>query len=267
MRGLSLCGGGIRCAAQVGALQIMERHGLEFDVVAGVSMGSVVAAAYAMGWDLADFEQFWLRLQRREVLGITVPGVPAIASRRFRRFLNSLCRGRRIEQLPRRLLVLATDLTTGRRVVFERGDLAEVLYASCALPGLLQPVQVGGHWLVDGGVADPIPPAALLRERGADHVTAIYFKREPNQEVMHRPGGLWGLLWRCGAIMAERLAEEVSTQFDTMLHVNVADIGLTDHRSIPHCLQEGRTAAEALMAELGSPVRPTKGEPAPLHLH
>lgn len=246
MLGLSLCGGGIRCAAHVGALKVLHRHGLEFDLIVGVSMGAIVAACYAMDSNPERLERYWLGLRTRDVIGWSLPGATAQASRRFRHFLAELCQGRRIEELPRRLVVLAADLRTGQRVIFERGDLAEALYASCALPWLLAPLRLGDRILVDGGVTDPLPPAALLRERGAQHCIAIQFPLVAN----HSSPNLLRLLWRCADITSARLAEEARGQFDQVLTFDVRHHSLTDDRRVVDCLRAGEKMTEAALPEL-----------------
>jgi NTE family protein len=77
-----------------------------------------------------------------------------------------------IESLPRTFACVATDLGSGREVWLRHGPLLEALRASIALPGLIAPVKIDGRWLIDGGVANPVP-VSLCRALGADTVIAV----------------------------------------------------------------------------------------------
>lgn len=172
--GLALSSGVARGWAHVGAIRVLSRLGVGFDVVAGCSAGALVGAAYLAG-RLDELEEWALTLSKRRILsyldlhlgrGGLVSGNKIVAE--IRRLLGA----RRIEELRTPFVAVATDLATGHEVWLRQGDLADAVRASLALPGLLPPSQIDDRLLADGALVDPLPVAAC-RALGADLVVAI----------------------------------------------------------------------------------------------
>ncbi|HEX5502206.1 MAG TPA: patatin-like phospholipase family protein [Thermomicrobiales bacterium] len=171
--GLVLGAGAVKGFAHVGALRALQRAGVPIDCVAGASIGALIGAAAARGWP-ADRVEEVLQAGTARVFRPTFPLRGLLSSHAIRNYLRreELCGERLIEHLPLPFAVSATDLTEGREVVIRRGLLWRAVLASAAIPGFYPPVRVGGHWLVDGGVVNPVPvsTAQLL---GADVVIAV----------------------------------------------------------------------------------------------
>jgi len=195
--GLVLGGGGARGSAHIGVLEVMERLRVPVDCVAGTSMGSLVAGVYGTGltpaqmleklapvdWndlfadnpESADMNYRSRRLAQRFYprleLGITDKGVEpvagVVAGQKIKLFFNHLVGDdtglRTIESLRLPVSVIATDIGTGERVVLREGSLSAAMRASMSVPGLMAPVQIGSHYLVDGGLVDNVPAKAAWR--------------------------------------------------------------------------------------------------------
>lgn len=199
--GLALSGGSARGFAHVGVLRALEDLDVPVHRVAGVSMGAVVGALYAVGYGPDQLEriavgQDWDALfAESEPVGAAWPGT---GSRGVRHALSlplrsgrptlptGLVAGQRITQLLTRLTwhvhptddfrrlplpfaTLATDLETGEPVPLVRGSLPLALRASLAIPSVFTPVRLDGRYLVDGGVSRNLP-AEDVRRMGADVV-------------------------------------------------------------------------------------------------
>ncbi len=171
--GLALGSGSARGWAHIGVLRALQRAGIEADIVCGSSIGAVVGAVYAAG-KLEVFEEWARRLDRRQVMSyfdFSLRG-GLIKGRKVFEFVEAQLSGRAIESLPRPYAAVATDLRTGSEVWLRDGLLLDSLRASVALPGLVTPVSLGGRWLVDGGLVNPVP-ISLCRAMGADLVIAV----------------------------------------------------------------------------------------------
>jgi NTE family protein len=172
--GLALGGGAARGWAHIGVLHALEEAGLSPDIIAGTSIGAVVGGGYVAGI-LASIETFARGLTKRRVFGlldINFAGSGLISGARLAKLLSAELADRRIEDLPRRFVCVATELATGHEIWMSRGNLVEAMRASYALPGLFQPVKVGGRWLVDGALVNPVP-VSVCRALGADIVIAV----------------------------------------------------------------------------------------------
>lgn len=170
--GLALGSGGARGLAHIGVLKALEAHGIEVDMLAGSSMGSLIAAVYANGIEPHMMEKLALNLKRKHWLDLTVPGMGFVAGEKIKQLIRLLTHGKRIEELSKELAVVATDIETGERVVFREGPVDQAVRASISIPGIFVPERVGDRLLVDGGVIDRVP-ITVIRDMGADLVIAV----------------------------------------------------------------------------------------------
>jgi NTE family protein len=168
-------GGGIaRGFVHIGVLQVLAKHGIEPDVVVGTSIGAVVGACHAAG-KLDVFDQWARGLTTRGVLGyldISFGGSGFISGGRLAARLEETLGDTMIEDLPRQFAVIATELGTGHEIWLTRGRMVDAMRASYALPGIFTPIRIGGRWLVDGALVNPVPVSAA-RALGARLVIAV----------------------------------------------------------------------------------------------
>lgn len=172
--GLALSSGVARGWAHIGVLRALTRFGINFDILAGCSAGALVGGCY-LAQQLDELEKWALALTKRKIIGYLdlhlgrgglIKGEKIVAE--LRRLLGPI----RIENLRIPYVAVATDLVTGHEVWLQRGDLAEAMRASFALPGLFPPIEIEKRWLADGALVDPLPVAAC-RALGADMIIAV----------------------------------------------------------------------------------------------
>lgn len=159
---LALGGGGARGYAHIGVLEVLEERGYEVASIAGTSMGALVGALYAAG-TMHEYADWACGLTQRDVLRLLDPAFRAPGAIRATKVfakVAELIGDRTIEDLPIPYTAVATDLTAGREVWFQRGPLAPAVRASIALPSFITPVVIDGRLLADGGLLNPIPVAA-----------------------------------------------------------------------------------------------------------
>lgn len=180
---LVLGGGGLKGFAHIGVFRALVEHGIEPDVIAGTSIGSLIGAAYAGGMSVDDMAERARKLRKRDLFRINHVGmlVERMKSRSIylEEPLRSLCEiapESSFEDLQKRLLVNTVDLERGTQVVWGLRGLSDVsvrdaVYASCALPGFFPPGNVGGRVCIDGGVIDNLP--ASIASLGMDAVIAV----------------------------------------------------------------------------------------------
>lgn len=167
---LVLSGGGMKGLAHIGVLKALEERGLVPSLVVGSSIGSLVGAAWACGQSITDMEHRAYAVQRRQVFKVAHTDMalrrllsPAIYRREpLETLIRSLVGDCTFRDLQRRLLVNTVDLNSGRQVVWgmpgrDHAPLADVVFASCALPGIFPPRQIDGRWYVDGAVVENLP--------------------------------------------------------------------------------------------------------------
>jgi NTE family protein len=174
--GLALSGGGARGLAHIGVLKVLERQGIPIDLLAGTSMGGMVAAAYAAGLTPEYMEQEALRMASpRRLLSLADPTLPRrglFEGQKITEYLVDRLGECTFEDLRCPLRLMAVDLEASKAVILDKGRVTDAVRATIALPGLFKPVERGGQLLVDGGLLDNIP-AGVVRDMGADIVLAV----------------------------------------------------------------------------------------------
>jgi len=173
--GLALGGGGARGYAHLGVLKALREANIPVDVIAGTSMGAVVGAAYAIGYQIEELVDMALQMRWRQLLALADPTLPrqgVIAGNRLERYFETLTRGRDFNQLDKTLVVVATDITTGEEVRLNSGPVARALRASTAVPGVFCPVESRNRLLVDGSITTPVP-VRVAADAGAEVVVAV----------------------------------------------------------------------------------------------
>ena len=183
--GLALGGGAARGFAHIGVLRTLAAHGIRPDVIVGTSIGAVVGGCLACG-HLDSFEEWSGTLSRRGILGyldVSLSGSGLIGGGRLAARLEQTIGDTLIEQLPIRFACITTEVGTGHEIWMTHGRLADALRASYALPGVFPPVHLGGRWLVDGALVNPVPVSAA-RALGARLVIAVNL----NADILGRGG-------------------------------------------------------------------------------
>jgi NTE family protein len=172
--GIALGAGVARGWAHIGALRELVEIGVKPDIVVGSSVGAVVGGCFAAG-KLDALEDFARSLTKRNVfsfLDFSFNGGGLIGGDRLRTRLETALGTMRIEDLPYRFAGVATEIGDGHEVWLRSGPLVEALRASYALPGVFEPVRIGGRWLFDGAIVNPVP-VNVARALGADRVIAL----------------------------------------------------------------------------------------------
>ncbi|MFH2114193.1 MAG: patatin-like phospholipase family protein [Spirochaetota bacterium] len=236
---LVLSGGGARGLAHIGIIKELERLGVPPpSLVVGTSMGAIIGALYASGWNAARLEGYAkdfdirkhienpafklpdfapLRILRAGsamsgLLGSLALDTGTKASQELGRLLGDL----QIEDMPIPFACAATDLLSGKRVVLESGPVVMAIRASMSFPGLFTPVWMDNMLLVDGGVTDNIP-VDIAAERGFEHILACDVSRFKQEKASSFRTGL-SVLIRSYDIAIERARKTARKTADLILY-------------------------------------------------
>ena len=280
--GLVLSGGGARGGAHLGVLKVMEELHVPVDVVVGTSAGAIVAAAYASGMPLPDIaeEMSGLRtamlfrdIDRGEVPlrskindainyigpeiglkngGLALPkGVVAgVSIEAVLRQLTERQRGTDFDKLPIPFRAIATDLTTSEMVVIGKGNLAVAVRASMAIPAVVDPVEIDGRLLVDGGLARNLP-VDVARAMGADVIIAVNIgtplrKREEISGILSVSDQISRILT---ATNVSQSLKELGPR-DLLITPDLGTVATADFDRLADAADAGEKAARAALAEL-----------------
>lgn len=246
--GLALGGGAARGFAHVGVIAVLEEAGLKPSVVVGTSVGSLVAALYASGKSSAQLQQTALNM---EEVAITDWMLPIFGRGMFRgealgRYVNDLVAGRLIENMVIPLGIVATDLNSGRAVLFQRGDTGTAVRASSAVPAVFVPVKISGREYVDGGLVSPVP-VRFARQMGAELVIAVDISSPPEANPSD---GTLQILLQTFAIMGKSINQYELKDADVVVQPSQAGLKSADFSARQRAIDAGRAAMLAALPAL-----------------
>jgi NTE family protein len=177
---LVLGGGGTRGFAHVGVIKALEAQGIVPDIIVGTSVGSAIGALYAAGYNGFQLQEMSIPMKEERVVDWSWPNRGLFTGKPLQTFINQAVKQVPLEKLRRTFAVVATDLATGEKVVFRSGNTGIAVSASCAVPGVFQPVVINGRSYVDGGLVRPVP-ASEARALGFCH-RGEYFQSAAEQQ-------------------------------------------------------------------------------------
>jgi NTE family protein len=201
--GLALGGGAARGFAHIGVIKALEARDVPVDLVAGTSAGSVIAALYASGMNGIAINKLALTMDEASISDWAMPFrtrglLQGIA---LQNYLNKTLDNRPIEKMAKPLGVVATDLRNGQPILFQRGNTGIAVRASCSVPSIFEPVKIGDHEYVDGGLVSPVP-AAFAHKMGADFVIAVDISARPEDAATQSS---FGVLMQTFTIMGQSI--------------------------------------------------------------
>lgn len=175
--GLSLGSGGAKGFAELGAIKALEENGIEFDVVTGTSIGSIIGAFIADGYSSTDIYELLGRVEASEVASKLFIGMDTSG---LRRVIDRSIGSKKIEELKKPFAAAVTDIDASDGKIFYEGEAAAVLCASAAYPPYFKPVVIDGVRYVDGAFFNSIP-ADAARNLGAEYVIGIDLSNHENK--------------------------------------------------------------------------------------
>jgi NTE family protein len=244
--GLALGGGAAKGFAHIGVIKMLEAHGIKPVAVSGTSAGSVVGALYASGMDAFQMQKTAFALDEASIRDVSLFSGGLVKGQKLQDYVNQLVGAKPIERMRIPFAAVATQLETGERTVFVRGNTGQAVRASSSIPGVFESVPIGGRHYVDGGVVSPVPVDAA-RQLGADIVIAVDISTRVDGT---NPGSLLGNVNQSITIMGQKLGQQEMARADIVIRPRVNDIGPADFEQRNTAILEGERAALAAMPQI-----------------
>ncbi len=254
--GLALGGGFARGLAHIGVLKVLEEEQIPIDFLAGTSVGSVIGAGYASGICAKELEEIASLVRFKDFSRWTFSRFGLFSNDKMAIFLNKVLRSKTFEELKIPLAIAATDILTGEPAVFTSGDLIAPVRASCAYPGMFQPVQIDGRILVDGLLGHAVP-ANPLRDMGAERVISVHLAA--HWVKPHGPKHVFDVIGQCFSIAQDRMCGPWRAASDVVLEPAIGEFGYDDFARALDLVRAGEAAARAAVPQ----IRAWLPQPAP----
>lgn len=259
--GLALGGGFARGIAHLGVLRVLEEAGVHVACLAGTSVGGLIAASYASGAPLDAISRRAVSTSFRDFARWSLSRYGLASNERMGRYVHEFCGVQRIEDMKRPLAICAADLLSGEPYYFTKGDLGVAIRASCAYPGLFQPVEFDGRLLVDGFLIGPVPVEAA-RTLGAELVIGVYLGMSGPSP---RPKHMGEVLWRSFAIMQQQALSRRDRSADVLICPDIRDFGWDDFSRTEEMIAAGEAATREALPRIRELLQPPAGVPARGH--
>lgn len=187
--GLVLGSGAAYGLAHIGVLKVLEKENIPIDILAGSSMGALIAAFWAAGFRAADIEKITKGLDQRQAFfklvglrDLSLAHHGFLHGRQVTRFLESFLGDRTLQDLATPVKIVGTNLTSSRQIIFENGRVVDALRASISIPGIFRPLRWKGDLLIDGGILNPLP-VDVLAKMGVKKIIAVNVLNGPEDRM------------------------------------------------------------------------------------
>jgi NTE family protein len=269
--GLAMSGGGIKGAAHIGVIQALQEENIKVDIVGGTSIGSIVAALYAMEYtpnEMLKLFNYFSKLifknsamytdpRGKKLLSIQAGGLYsgeniAFAIEEAGKYKNI----KKLQDLKIPIVIPAVDLRDSEKYVFtnmgkindkylNKADISIAVRASSSYPAIFAPCIYNKHKFVDGGILDNIP-VEEVKKIGADKVIAVRFKLNKTSRTI----GLRSTLNKAIDIMFSKIEGEEVKKADYVIEIDTQDVNPFDFKQANKCYKYGYLQAKKEIANI-----------------
>ncbi len=244
--GLALGAGAARGFAHLGVLQALEEKEIEVGFIAGCSIGALIGALYCSGIPIVEIIDLAVDLEPWDWIDISVPKKGLIQGHKLEQLIKKLTNNKTFDELEKPLKIVATNLCTGERVIFDQGYVYKAVRASVAVPGIIAPLELDGCILADGGLVDPVP-VSLLKGMGADYTLGVNLGSWIENKDM---GSIYDVIIRSIDILQNEIMMLRDMEADIIINPYLKDINPVTFNQVEKCIHAGRKAAMEVMERL-----------------
>ncbi|MDD4954952.1 MAG: patatin-like phospholipase family protein [Candidatus Omnitrophica bacterium] len=255
--GLALGSGGAYGFAHIGVLRILEKNHIPVDIICGSSIGSVIASLWALGVSPDEIERLMIEFAKKlnlfSIWGFSFPFKGLWRAKYLENILKKIFKDKTFYDLKHPLKIVVFDFATKEARALEEGPLYKAVAASCALPGIFEPINFKDKVLLDGGVLNPLPTKILLNY-GADKIIAVNVT--PSQEEIvkeyNKKNKFHILDFIFGSIetMQRQFIAQAITVADCVIHPNFDTFRWLEFNKVEDFVKRGEAATLNKLEEL-----------------
>lgn len=237
--GLALGGGAVLGAAHVGVLRALDEFNVDINYLAGTSIGALVAAFYAFGKKWNEIEQIALELKWLNITDITLSKYGLLSNEKIGELIIQHIGDVKIENAPIPLSIIATDITSGKKIIFEKGPVALAVMASTCIPGIFKPVEWNNTMLVDGGIVENVP-INTIRKMGAEYVIGV------DLNAMHtygKPGNILDVILNSFHFIMKQSVKYQTENADLLIEPDLSSYNRSNINQAHDLIKQGYTDA------------------------
>lgn len=244
---LALGGGASKGFAHIGIIKVLKENNIPIKIVTGTSAGSIVGSMYASGMSPDRLELEAEILGKTDLVDLTLSTSGFIKGEKLQNYINRKVGNRPMQQFPIKFAAVATDFESGKPVVFNVGNAGQAVRASASIPNVFQPVVIGSHKYVDGGLSQPVPVSAA-KKLGANFIIAVDISARPAKNVSQ---GMFSYLDQTINVMSQTALRQELGQANVVIKPQVLELGsIGGFDQKQRAIQLGEQAARAALPEI-----------------
>lgn len=233
--GLALGGGAVLGAAHVGTLRAIDEFDIEINHVAGTSIGAFVAAFFAFGKNWKEIKEIASELKWIDITGISLSRYGLLSNEKLGELIIKHLGNKNIEDADIPLAIVATDVTSGEKVILDKGTLADAVMASTCIPGIFKPVEIDGKMLVDGGIVENVPINTTMK-LGAEYVIGVDLNSKHKYD---KPDNILDVIMNSFHFLMQQTDKLQTEDADLLIKPDLSTFNRSDMNQIDDLIEKG----------------------------
>jgi len=261
--GLVLGSGAAFGLSHIGVLKILHQENIPVDIVSGTSMGALIAVLWGLGYPIPEIEdiarEFGKKILFSSFASFVFPFKGFLKSRNLEKMLSDIFGDRTFYDLKHKVRVCSFDFIKRDLKIIEEGELYKAVAASCAMPGVFEPITYHEQIFLDGGILAPLPVQSVI-----DYATkVIAVNVTPSREEIVRASKLkkykkytiLDFIFGSVETMQRELIEDAKKSADVVIHPDLSRLSWVEFTKVEEFIKRGEQATLDHLAEIQKLIR------------
>jgi len=241
--GLALGGGAVLGAAHIGVIRALEEHKIPVNFISGTSIGALVAAMFAFGKSWKEIRDIAMELDWLDISRLAFNRNGLLSNKKMGKLITENLGDVSVGDANIPLSIVATDITSGEKVVLRKGSITTAVLASTSIPGLFVPVEMDKKLLVDGGIAENVPVLSV-RDLGAKFIIGVDLNAKQN---FTKPKNIVQVLINTVHLTLRNVTQLQTEEADLLITPDLSEFDYYHVRQIPDLIEKGYAEAMSVI--------------------
>lgn len=244
--GLALGGGAVLGAAHIGVLKAIDELNIPVHFISGTSIGAFISAFYGFGKSWEEIESFTKDLNWLDLTGLSIPKLGLLSNKKLGDVIKKSIGDVNIEDAEIPIAMVATDITSGEKVILSKGDVEIAVMASTCIPGIFIPVEIDNRLLVDGGIVENVP-VTPLKKMGADFIISVDLNAE---HPYKKPENIVEVLLRTFDFTLKAATKLQTEKVDIQIKPDLSQFNMVDMNQADELIHTGYVEAKKALKNI-----------------
>lgn len=233
--GLALGGGAVLGAAHVGVLRAIDELDINIKYISGTSIGAFVAAFFAFGKNWNEIQQIASELEWIDITGVSLSRYGLLSNEKLGELIHKHIGKKDIQDSKIPLSMIATDVTSGEKVIINKGPVTKAVMASTCIPGIFKPIEINGRMLVDGGIVENVP-INTVQQMGAEYVIGIDLNAK---HKFNKPDNILDVIMNSFHLLMKQTVKSETGEADLLIEPDLAAFNRSDMGQVDELMEKG----------------------------